>query len=341
MTRFIFDFGNSRVKWFRPGVPKYGDFLHAIAPLTESDWNRVAGSGKPPRGIIRVNGVPFAVGDSARRHILKDRPKGAARYTPGYYGAALCSALSDAFSEGDKIDLYASHAPQDQMYAADLIAAAKQGWCVETDRGQFQFDVFNVTPFDEPLGGYAHAAFTKRGDERPDSPVADKTALVIDVGGYTTDYAIVDPGGEIDMLNINSKIVGTLVALNKFEHDLRRRYTDQFKGSGDLDIRRVESAIISGAYRFGRMDLDCRHEAQAAIHTLINDVIQVINSVGGAANFDVILMTGGGSALIYDPLIAAFPSIEFVMVEEDRALMKYANVFGGAKIATLLGKGGL
>lgn len=340
MARFIFDFGNARGKWFRPGVPEQGDFMHAIATLSEADWRRAVGAGKPPRGFIRVNGVPYVIGDAARRHTLKERPKGASRYNEAYYGAALCFALSEAFIEQDNISLYASHAPQDQIYANALQEAAKHDWCIESTRGTQRFSVVKVSPFDEPLGGYAHLAFTKRGDERPDNPVADKTALVIDVGGYTTDHAVIDPGGMIDMLSIGSTRTGTIAVLQQFEQDLRRHYADQFKDAGDLDIRRVEGAIISGAYPFGRTQLDCRHEALEAIRVLVNDVIQVINASGGAANFDVILLTGGGSALIYEQLICTFPAIEFVMVEPDRDLMKFANVFGGAKIATLISKAG-
>lgn len=340
MARFIFDFGNARGKWFRPGVPDQGDFPHAIANISETDWNRSVGAGKPPQGLIRVNGIPYAVGDAARRHTLKERPKGAARYIDTYYGVGLCFALAEAFADSENISLYASHAPQDQIYTSNLIGSSKRDWCVESYRGSQTFKVEKVTPFDEPLGGYTHLAFTKRGDERPNNPVADKTALIIDVGGYTTDHAIIDPGGAIDMLSIGSTRTGTIAAIDQFEQDLRRNNTQHFKEAGDLDICRVEAAIIKGVYQFGRIELNCRHEALEAIRVLVNDVIQIINAAGGAANFDIIPLTGGGGALIYDQLIAAFPSIEFVMVESDRELMKYANVFGGAKIATLVNKAG-
>lgn len=338
MSRFIFDFGNARAKWFNPGKQQWGDFLHAIAPLSETDWNSIVGRRKPPKGLIKVNGLAYAVGEAAQRHTIKDKPKGAARYNELYYPPAACFAFIEGFAESANVSLYASHAPQDQKYASDLIHAIKGTWTVECQYGTLTFMVKRVMTFDEPLGGYAHYAFMPDGSERPNNPVADKTVLLIDVGGYTTDRVSVDPGGEIDLLSLESVRAGAIAVLQSFENELRQNNRALFKQAGDLDIRRVEQAIITGCYRYGKMEIDCHIEAQAAINSLVNDVIQVINSAGGAANYDVILLTGGGSALIYDALCVAFPNIEFVMVEPERSLMKFANVFGGAKIAALMNK---
>ncbi len=338
-ARFIFDFGNARGKWFLPSRgSKFGDFLHAIAPLTDTEWASIVGRGKPPKGLIRVNGTAYAVGEAARRHVIKDRPQGAARYNELYYLPAACFAFVEGFEESAQIALYASHAPQDQQYSGDLIHAVKGTWTVECQYGMLTFYVRKVTTFDEPIGGYAHYAFAQSGDERTDNPVANKTSLVLDIGGYTADHVAIDPGGEIDLLSIGSRRVGTISAIEQFEGELRRNNKNLFKNAGDLDIRRVESAIITGHYQFGKVVIDCTAESQAAINALVNDVIQVINAVGGAANYDVVLLTGGGSALIYDALCAQFPHIDFVMVEPDRTLMKFANVFGGAKLAALMAK---
>lgn len=336
MSRLIFDFGNARGKWFNQSTKEYGDFLHAIAD--DVDWQGVVGRGRPPKGILKVNGVPYAVGETARRHIIKERPKGAARYNELYYLPAACLAMVEAFRESAKVTLYASHAPQDQKYTPDLIKAVKGTWTVECQYGTLTFDVRKVVTFDEPIGGYAHFAFTEDGNERSGNPVRDKTALLVDVGGYTADRVAVDPGGEIDLLSIKSTRAGTIEAIQQFEEEMRRSNRKLFKDAGDLDIRRVEHAIITGTYHFGKLEIDCSREAGAAINSLVNDVIQVVNAAGGAANYDVILLTGGGSALIYDALTAAFPAIDFVMVEPDRSLMKFANVFGGAKLATIMNK---
>lgn len=337
-TRLIFDFGNAQGKWFAPGSGQYGNFLHAVVPLTAQQWESVVGRGMPPQGLLRVNGTGYAIGNAAKRHIIKERPHGAARYNASYYLPAACFAFIEGFHKDKEISLYASHAPQDQRYAPELIRAVKGTWEVECQYGTLKFAVKKVTTFDEPIGGYAHFALTKTGDEKPNNPVGDKTVLLVDVGGYTADRVAVDPGGQIDLMSIASTRVGTITAIEHFESELRQRYKAMFQDTGDLDIKRVEEAIINGLYRFGNKTLECRRESKSAINSLVNDVIQIINQAGGAANYDMILLTGGGSALIYDSLTAAFPNIDFIMVEEDRALMKFANVFGGAKLAALLSK---
>ena len=340
MARLVFDFGNARGKWFFPRDNKWGDFLHAVTQLTESEWRGIVGRGKPPKGLIKVNGTPYAIGDKARRHIIKERPKGAARYTPAYYSPAACFAMAEAFQKSTGVALYASHAPQDQAYAVDLMQSVSGEWAVECEYGALQFNVTKVVTLDEPLCGFAHYTFTKRGEERLDNPVKDKTSLIIDIGGYTADRASIDPGGEIDMLSIHSSRAGTIAAIEQFEAELRGNNMKEFKNTRELDIRRVEAAMISGVYMFGNKRIPCHIEATSAINGLVSDIIQVIDEAGGAANYDVILLDGGGSALIYDILVEAFPVIDFIMVEPERPLMKYANVFGGAKIAALMSKVG-
>lgn len=333
----VFDFGNAWGKWYAPKTKVKGDFTHAIALLTENNWRTIVGRGKPPKGIFKVNGTPYAIGQAARRHTIQDRPKGAARYNEMYYGTALAYALCDAFEQDDpNVSLVASHPPIDQKYAQNIAIAAKRHWTVECDKGVLEFDVKRFLPFDEPLGGYSHYVFNEDGTERKKNPLQDKTTLVVDAGGYTVDVVPVDPDGQIDYLGADSTRTGTIDLTKGFESELRSNNPSMFQDAGDLDPRRLEQAIRSGIYHFGNIQIDCCAEASAAIMSLVNDVIQVINTAGGAANYDVILVTGGGSALIYDTLCAAMPRIDFLLAEPVRENMKFANVFGGAKISAMI-----
>lgn len=338
----VFDFGNAEGKWFVPARDEYGSFTHAIARLSDTEWNNVIGRGKPPEGYVKVNGIPYAIGKAARRHIIADRPKGAARYKETYYGVGLAYTLAEAIKKNDaNVRLFASHAPIDINYAKNLVQVSKQRWQVECRYGSLAFEVRNVGTFDEPLGGYSHYVFTREGRERKSNPLADATTLVIDVGGYTVDVVAVDPGGEIDLLSAGSTRTGVIDMTKGFEAEMRANNATMFQESGDLDLRRIEDAILTGEYKFGKVRIPCKREAEGAINGLVYDVSQVINSAGGAANYDVMLVTGGGAALIYEALVAANPRIDFIMAEKNRDLMKYANVFGGAKISTLLKAAGL
>lgn len=338
----VFDFGNARAKWFNPRNKLYGSFIHAIAPLSENEWIKVARRGSPPEGIAKVNGKAFAFGSAARRHTIQERPRGASRYRDTYYGVAMAYALSESIQKTDaNVRLCGSHAPMDIDYAINLREAVFGQWEVESRNGYTAFNVRDVMTFDEPLGGYSHYVFTERGEERRANILSDRYTLTIDVGGYTVDVVAVDPGGQIDIMSAHSTRTGVIDLMKGFESELRSNNASLFQDTSDLDIRRVENALISGVYQFGRISLPCSDEAAAAINTLVYDVTQVINAAGGVANFDVMLLTGGGAALIYEALCAALPSVEFIMAEKDRDLMMYANVFGGAKLSALLKRMGV
>jgi hypothetical protein len=334
----IFDAGNAWWKWFNPRTNQYGDCRHALVELSETDWQTVVGRSRVlPQGFARVNGTPYAYGDAARRYIIPQRPRGAARYHRGYYGVAAAIALSEVLErDARSVVLWASHAPIDSQYARYIVESAKGKWRVQLGDLERDFNVKEVMTFDEPIGGYSHYVFTEKGEERKRNPLANITTLVIDVGGYTADVVAVDPGGSIDLMSPKSTRTGVIQLIEQFEQALRANNSTRFRTTGDIDIRRIESAILTGKFRFGKQIIECQAEATASLNTLVNDIVQVITAAGGEANFDAMLLTGGGSAMIHDTLIQALPTVEFLLAEPKRELMKFANVFGGAKLAMML-----
>lgn len=330
-----FDFGNADCKWFN-GID-FGYFRHAIAPLTDSQWSRVAGTASGlPEGYIKVNGLPYAVGDSARRHQIKHRPTGAERYHEMYYGIGLAMAMSQAFdSKSGKVQLRATHAPHDFDYTSDLEHAALGVWQIESHKGEQVFNVTEVKTLDEPLGGFYHFVLNKSGRFSKGTSIEDQTVLVLDVGGHTVDIVAVDEDYVIDISSIDSTRAGVLNLKEQFEKELRYNNKRRFKDTGDIDPRQIEKALMTGVFRFGKLEIDCSNEALEAKQTLVNDVIQIIQSAGGAADYNSVLLTGGGAALIYDMLSESLPYLEFTMVEKTREHMRFANVFGAAKIFTL------
>lgn len=334
----VFDFGNARWKWFNPRTNEYGDCRHALVEISDAEWKTVLGRSRvAPEGFARVNDTAYAYGDAARRYIIAQRPRGASRYHRGYYGVGAAIALSEVLEKGARtVTLWASHAPVDSQYARHLVESAKGNWCVEIGNTSREFIIKNVQTFDEPLGGFCHYTFTEKGIERKRNPLANTTTLVIDVGGYTTDVVAIDPGGNVDLMSPKSTRTGVIQLLEQFENDLRANNATRFQNTGDIDVRKIESAIVSGVFRFGKQMIDCSNEARAALNALSNDVVQVIYAAGGEANFDVMLLTGGGSALIHNALVQALPNVEFLLAEPNHELMKFANVFGGAKLAMVL-----
>lgn len=339
----VIDAGNARVKYFDPRTNQFGDYRHALKRLTDAEWRDAVGRAKrPPTGYFLFNDVPYVAGDAARRHIIADRPKGAARYSRDYYGALIAYALTLALGKSARaVTLFASHAPQDAMYARDLVAAASGQLNVVTSAGEMVFNVVNVITFDEPVGGYSHYSFTETGDEKKKNPLSKVTTLTVDVGGHTTDILAVDPNGEIDYGSAASTRTGVIGLLSNFEKALRTNNARMFQATGELDVRRVEDALLTGVYRFGKVPINCEQEARESINLLVNDVVQIIESAGGSAAYDYMLLTGGGSALVYRTLEKAMPRSEFLLAEPKIELMKYANSFGGAKLANLMKKAGV
>lgn len=336
MPDLFLDFGNADVKWFNGR--EFSHFRHAIAPLSESQWRKIVGRNRqPPQGYIAIEDKFFAIGDKARRHIIRERPRGSDRYTQDYYGVAMAMAVAEANEPGTRvINLYASHAPRDIEYADDIRKATIGRWHFVTEKGDYKITIKTVETFDEPLGGFNHAVLTQNGTILKQNPYRDKTVLVLDVGGYTCDIVAVDPEGIIDDSSLHSTITGVLNIMQQFESELRSAYRDLFKGVGDIDERRIEQAMLSGIYRYGKVELKCGDIAQDAINTLVNDIRDILHAAGGVANYDVVLLTGGGSALVVDALRQAVNTIDFILVEPERELMRYANVFGGAKMFAML-----
>lgn len=333
----VFDFGNALCKWFNPRTNRFDFFRHAIYEMSDSEWRKLVGRGNPPDGYIRVNGQGYAVGDAARRHIIPERPKGASRYHATYYGVALAYALAEAFDKTTRnVTLFASHAPRDIDYADHLKAAARGTFEVETSVGNKRFVVSDVHTFDEPLGGYSHYVFTEKGIERKRNPLAESITLVVDCGGYTVDVVAVDPGGDIDQGSLKSTVTGIINMTERFESEIRSNNRTYFQDAGTLDIRKVETALLKGEYRFGKVVIDCSTEAKAAMSSMVNDIVQVIRAAGGVANYDNILLTGGGAMMVSEALQDAIPLGSFLLAEPNADNMKFANVFGGAKIAALL-----
>lgn len=55
-----------------------------------------------------------------------------------------------------------------------------------------------VNTFDEPVGGLMNVTLTEAGQHYQHTDINEGRALVTDIGGFTTDWLVVNPGGEID-----------------------------------------------------------------------------------------------------------------------------------------------
>ncbi|MCL4254394.1 MAG: ParM/StbA family protein [Anaerolineae bacterium] len=354
MNQEIFlDFGNALWKWTMPSLNIESSELHALFPLTSTQWNQAVGRvNKSPVGFIRVNGVPYVVGDASQRYGIPTKPLGASRYIPEYYGVGVCYAIVASIMQAyvatpkskrpsipiisKQITLYGSHAPGDIDYVPYMKSATIGNWDVEYMGHSFKFRIAQVYPFDEPLGGFSHFVLTNEGDPKKKNPIEKITTLVLDIGGKTTDSVPIDEDAQIDVSAMTSESTGINDVMDVFKKALRANNAQFFQNTDQIDIRRLNKAFMSGVYMGGGKRIPCHKEADEAANLLLNDINNIISRAGGLASYDAILLTGGGAVLMYDRLQTAYSDMPFYLAEADMDMAHFANVRGGRKLFTML-----
>ena len=202
MSVFVLDAGNSIIK-AKIARRDGGElaFPHALRQLTESKYqkilSRVSVNGSS-KDYVRVNGMPYVVSESAERHGVVSKRSGTSRYTRDYYGVLAAIALAQLYQRGREITVFGSHAPGDVKFREDLMHSVIGDWEIEIGGSKANFKVIYANTFDEPVGGLMNVLLTEDGQRYQHADVGDGRSLVIDIGGFTTDFLAVNPGGEVD-----------------------------------------------------------------------------------------------------------------------------------------------
>lgn len=336
MNPVILDCGNAIIKVVNSSTEI--SFPHAIIEMSEQKWRAVTSrTGEPHEDYIRVNGIPYVVGSRAERHGIPERKTGASRYNELYYGVLMASALTRIYKKSMRdIFLFASHAPGDVDYRTDLMRAAVGKWEVESAGHYYTFEVFDTATFDEPLGGLMNVLLTKEGTAYKNADMNKGVTLVIDIGGYTTDGLVIDPGGEVDYSTAQSSRVGILDAIQQFK--------DDFKSNNRLllkDMKKWREDSVRDAFRTGRINLgglgihDCREEINQACLQIVNRIVDIYQGYGGSTQYDYVVLTGGGSALLEVRLRAVLNHHAIYLSEDKPADIHMANARGGMKFFRL------
>lgn len=346
---------------------------HALRLLSETDWARVTDNGKkaPDAGYIKLtrntsrsiltrvladstaswSGSPeerddwevlyAAVGNTAMRHQPSPR-RGAARYEWKYLAPLAFGALIEGREQGaHHLSIRASHAPKDWQFAKDLQASLSGQWLVESYKGKMTFIVPTVQCLDEPLAGAMYHICTQDGAIAKGNQIMGKTVIIIDIGSKTTDGAIVDSNGNIDRLSMRSIDYGVQQIIEGFAQDVQHRYPKLFRNANEIDIARLEIGLMTGHLPYGSKSLDVELEAAVWRETLSQNVASFIeNDMGGAFNYDLCYLTGGGGGLVvdnttignktYEGLPSILPYTDFLtaMQGDERKHIRFANVDG-------------
>jgi hypothetical protein len=328
----IIDAGNNLIK--AKSTTSEVDYVHALHALTETEYQQIltrAGKGVPD-DYIRVNGQPYAVGTRAERHGALTRLTGTARYKTDYYGVFVAASLFRLYRKTLEVALFASHPSGDVEYRDHLMRAAWGKWEVEHGTDTYCFDVSYVNTFDEPVGGLMNVILTADGRHYQKPEINGGRALVVDIGGGTTDLQGVEPGGALDYALSESIQLGIQQVEHDFERSFRSHHRDELKGMKSMDMQQMRDAITSGVWKGGGQQIECPEEVKEATQTLLNRISEAyMNIAGGPFRYDHIILTGGGSAMLYNYLLPILNHKSVIMAEIP-SKMHLANVRGGRKL---------
>ena len=205
-------------------------------------------------------------------------------------------------------------------------------WQVEVDGHERYFRVTYANTFDEPVGGLMNVLLTEDGQHYQRTDINGGRSLVIDIGGFTTDWIAVNPGGEIDYSLARSVPIGIQNVVTDFEESFRANNLQAVKDTQVLPPDRVRRALATGSFEGGGKKYPCEKEAQEATNLLLNRIADTYQRIaGGALGWDAIILTGGGSGLLYKRLLPVLEHERVILADELESI-HLANVRGGLKL---------
>ncbi len=338
----VVDGGNSRIK--AKSASREVAFIHSLIQLSETEWGQFTTRlGRAHPDLVKVNGVPFIIDETAIRHGFEGRKFGSDRYNELYYGTLVAAGLARLYDQSmNNLLLYASHAPKDIDYRPDIIAAARHKWVVETEGRTLTFCIDDVRCFDEPVGGIANVMLSDDGQRYRHPELRTGRVLVIDIGGLTVDTVIVREG-QPDYTTAESTMPGIIDVEERFVKLFRSQHSRALQSSNWLDPEQVRDALITGEMDAGGLGLiPCEDQVREATAQIISRIEQLFTRAGGVANFHYIVLTGGGGGLLLHRIRAAlrFPE-ERILLADDMADIHFANTRGGFKLLRMFEYAGM
>jgi plasmid segregation protein ParM len=131
---------------------------------------------------------------------------------------------------------------------------------------------------------------------------------IVDIGGRTTDIALVKEG-DIHLQQSGTRDIGTL----NLAAVVRRRVEDHCPSIDPRSHSSIETAIRQGTIRVGNREIDVRDALEREKTNLLELIENFVVSRFGQIRADIqhILFVGGGSALLEPYLRVRFPEAEF------------------------------
>lgn len=157
------------------------------------------------------------------------------------------------------------------------------------------------------------------------------TVAVLDIGGKTTDFAVLHEGGRIvDKRRLGSFQIGIL----NLKDEIKNFIKSDLK-LNSLGIKHIESALNNGKFKYGGSEYDVSSQVEILKEAFVKNILQALDrKLGDLGDVEYILCVGGGSALLKDNLISKYNG-QAVVVDSP----EFSNARGMFKIAKYIGKG--
>ena len=176
----------------------------------------------------------------------------------------------------------------------------------------------------EAIAAFFDLPFDDNGDQREDvvELVEEGSIGIIDIGGKTTDSAVVVSGGQtIDPVRSGTDNIGGLSLNKAVESRLKEAFSVRA-----LSPKQIDGAVRDGKLRIFAQDHDCAEIIASEKRALAQQIIDAaIRKMGDGADLERIFFVGGGSLLLRDELANLYPHA--VVVED----AQFANARGMLK----------
>ena len=94
----------------------------------------------------------------------------------------------------------------------------------------------------------------------------------------------------------------------------------------------MRKSIATGVFESGGRKYPCEKESREATNLLLNRIADTYQKIaGGALSWDAIILTGGGSGLLYKRLLPILDHERVILADELESI-HLANVRGGLKL---------
>ncbi len=149
---------------------------------------------------------------------------------------------------------------------------------------------------DVRIGCQAVAAFVDHvlDDDLKETADMDATIAVVDIGGRTTDIAVVVRGNSIDHEKSGTTNIGVLDVYKALSKEIRAK----FKTRDEFPLSQMDQAVRTGKIRLWNEENDVSAEVASIVREHETRIArEVERRLGSASNISGVLFVGGGSAL--------------------------------------------